>query len=137
MINSRKIGAQEKLGILQRLPFSCRGPSRLVLVPLSSAQRFPWAVFCIGALLFGAAFVLSAAFFAFSLCSFSTASFAAARSSVFWAFFCLMSSSNMPTIAFWTFVDFFVRFFPASSAFPFLFFRRQFCVHVNFTALMR
>merc|ERR1719460_2146328 len=134
MINSRKIGAQEKLGILQRLPFSCRGPARWVLVPLSSAQRFPWAVFCIGALLFGAAltaFVLGPAFFAFSLCSFSTASFAAARSSVFWAFFCLMSSSDMPTIAFWTFVDFFVRFFPASSALPFLFLRRQFCVHVN------
>merc|ERR1719420_1196231 len=122
MINSRKIGAQEKLGILQRLPFSCRGPSRWVLVPLSSAQRFPWAVFCIGALLFGAdltafalgpgaAFVLSPAFFAFSLCSLSTASFAAARSSVFWAFFCLMSSSDMPTIAFCTFVLFFVRFF--------------------------
>merc|ERR1719460_1617117 len=134
MINSRKIGAQEKLGILQRLPFSCRGPSRWVLVPLSSAQRFPWAVFCIGALLFGAdltAFALAAAFFALSLCSLSTASFAAARSSVFWAFFCLMSSSDMPTIAFCTFVLFFVRFFPASSALPFLFFRRQFCVHVS------
>merc|ERR1719409_2045829 len=110
-------------------------------------QRFPWPVFCDGAfpgadftalaLGPGPAFVFSCSFFAFSLCSLSAASFAAARRSVFWAFLALMSSSDMPTIAFWTFVLFFVRFFPASSTLPFLFFRRQFCVHVSFTGLMR
>ena len=41
-----------------------------------------------------------------------------------------MSSRDMPTMAFCTFVAFFVRFFPASSALPFLFLRRQFSVHL-------
>merc|ERR1719235_620079 len=94
------------------------------LTQTHGVQRLPIGFAC---LILGAAFTALAfgpgAALAFSCCSLSAASFAAARSSVFWAFFCLMSSSDIPTIAFWTFVLFFVRFLPASSALPFLFFR--------------
>merc|ERR1719159_883589 len=66
---------------------------------------------------------LAAPAFARSLCSFRAASFAAARISTFCDFFFLMSSSDMPTMVFCTFV-------------AFLFLRRQFSVHVSFTGLI-
>merc|ERR1719235_1423335 len=83
------IGALTQTHGVQRLPigFAC-----LILGAAFTALAFGP----------GAALDFSCCFLAFSLCSLSAASFAAARSSVFCAF-----------------VLFFVRFFPASSALPF------------------
>merc|ERR1719484_113426 len=118
---------------------------------MGSPARAHFLPFAVTAFTFGAAGALAFATFwplagpcacalvavlALALCSFRAASFAAARISTFCDFFFLMSSSDMPTMAFCTFVARFVRFFPASSALPFLFFRRQFSVHVSFTGLI-
>merc|ERR1719282_889119 len=69
--------------------------------------------------------------------SLAAASLAAWRSSGFCAFFFLMSSRDMPTMAFWNFVALRVRFLAISSTLPFLFMRRHAWVQRSFTGLIR
>merc|ERR550537_390343 len=69
--------------------------------------------------------------------SLAAASWACLRSSGALAFFALMSSRDMPTIAFWNFWTLRVRFFACSSTLPFLFMRRHAWVQRSFTGLMR
>merc|ERR1711879_1120896 len=69
--------------------------------------------------------------------SLAAASRACCRSSGFCAFFFLISSKDMPTMAFWNFCAFRVRFLACSSALPFLFMRLQACVQRNLTGLIR
>merc|ERR1719384_87389 len=89
------------------------------------------------ALPLGAAFA-AAGFFVDcrAFASFAASSFACCRNSGFWAFFFLISSSDMPTIAFWNFATVRVRFLVVSSVLPFLFIRRQACVQRSFTGLI-
>merc|ERR550537_2063161 len=93
---------------------------------------------------FGAADCLApaaAGFFVAAACrafaSLAAASLAAWRSSGFWAFFFLMSSRDMPTMAFWNFCALRVRFLACSSTLPFLFIFLQAWVQRSFTGLMR
>merc|ERR1711920_671012 len=69
--------------------------------------------------------------------SLAAASCACFLNSGFCAFFFLISSNDIPTMAFWNFCALRVRFLADSSALPFLFMRLQACVQRSFTGLIR
>merc|ERR1719474_2379262 len=100
------------------------------------SQRPPFAC-CLGTAFLAPDLGATLTFVAWrALASLAAASLACARSSGFMAFLFLMSSKDMPTMAFWNFCAFRVRFLACSSALPFLFIRRQAWVQRNFTALI-
>lgn len=72
-----------------------------------------------------------------SLSSLSAAACEADRISVFCAAFFLISSSEAPTTARWTLPARRLRFFVDVSVRPFLWRRRQACVHTNLAAFLR